>query len=139
VEMLITRKHPLGNAIPGEMTIGGVHAAYTLERVGVCILAGRYAVKLYDSPHFGRLMPWLQVPTREYILLHWGNYPQNSDGCILVGKEQDEQGEIWHTQEMFQELFIPIQAATETEGCWVTVVDPLVDNADDVQTALNAD
>jgi hypothetical protein len=125
MEMTVQRRAPIGTAIPGEMFIASQHAAFTLERVGVCILAGRYQVKLYQSPHFGRLMPWIQVPTRQYILLHWGDYPQNSDGCILVGKEQDVNGDIWHTQEMFQELFLPIQAAVETEGAWITLNDPL--------------
>ena len=70
-------------------------------------------------------MPWLQVPTREYILLHWGNYPQNSDGCILVGKQRDlSSDEIFQTRAMFDELFLPIQAAIETEGCFITIKDP---------------
>jgi len=125
MEMTVQRRAPIGTAIPGEVTIGGQHAAYTLERLGVAIPTGRYKLDLYHSPHFGRLMPiLLDVPGRADILIHWGDYPQNSDGCILVGKEQDVNGDIWHTQEMFQELFLPIQAAVETEGCWITVNDP---------------
>lgn len=139
MDIIIQRGTPIANSIPGEMFIQGQHAAFTLERPGVCILAGRYQVKLYQSPHFGRLMPWLQVPTREYILLHWGNFPQNSDGCILVGEQRDlSAGEIFQTREMFEELFLPIQAATETEGCWVTVNDPVpLSNAEEVSDAAN--
>jgi Family of unknown function (DUF5675) len=124
MEIIVNRKQPIGNAIPGEMTIQGTHAAYTLERLGVCILATRYPVKLYDSPHFGIPMPWIIVPTRDHILIHWGDYPQNSEGCLLVGREQDEHGNIWHTREMFDALFLPIQAAVEREGCWLTINDP---------------
>ena len=127
MEMIVNRRMPIGNAIPGEMFIQGEHAAFTLERLGVCILASRYPVKLYQSPHFGILMPWIIVPLRQYILIHWGDYPQNSDGCVLVGKEQDDQGNIWHTREMFEELFLPIQAAVDAEGCWLIVNDPFVE------------
>lgn len=126
MEMIIQRGMPTAKSIPGEMFIGGQHAAYTLERPGVAIPAGRYKVGLYPSPHFQRLMPILQnVPGRNDILLHWGNYPTDSEGCILVGKQRDlSTDEIFQTRAMFDELFLPIQAAVETEGAVVTIVDP---------------
>ena len=54
-----------------------------------------------------------------------GHYPQNSEGCILVGEQRNlSAGEIFHTREMFEKLFLPIQAAVETEGAFITIVDP---------------
>jgi hypothetical protein len=110
-------------SIPGEMMIQGFHAAWTLERPAVAIPSGTYKITLYSSPHFGRLMPMLNdVPGRSYILIHWGDYPVNSDGCILVG-ELCSKDAIWNTEKKFTELFLPIQAAVETEGCFITIYD----------------
>ncbi len=124
--MILNRGMEIAGSVPGEMFIAAQHAAFTLERPGVAIPTGRYKVGLYPSPHFNRLMPILQdVPGRQNILIHWGNYPQNSDGCILVGEQRDlSAGEIFHTQDMFNELFPVIQTAVETEGCWITLNDP---------------
>ena len=137
MEIILQRGTPTAKSIPGEMFIGGTHAAYTLERPGMAILAGRYKLGLYPSPHFQRLMPILEdVPSRSDILIHWGNYPTDSEGCILVGKQRDlSSDEIFHTREMFEELFLPIQAAVEMEGCWLDVRDPLSNNAEDVSNA----
>lgn len=110
----------------GELFFGGEHECFTLERVGVAIPAGTYRLDLYQSPHFNRLMPMLcDVPGRSDILIHWGNYPQNSDGCILVGEQQDLSiGEIFNTRKQFDELFPLIEAAVRTEGCQIEIVDP---------------
>jgi Family of unknown function (DUF5675) len=140
MEIILQRGTPTSKSIPGEMFIQGQHAAYTLERPGVCILAGRYKVGLYPSPHFGRLMPILEnVPSRQDILIHWGNYPTDSEGCILVGKQRDlGADEIFQTRAMFDELFLPIQAAVEAEGCFIEVLDP-PSNHTEVQEAATAE
>lgn len=51
-----------------------------------CIPSGVYKCKRFDSPHFGPNM-WLldNVPDRSLILIHYGNFTQNSNGCILLG------------------------------------------------------
>ena len=49
---------------------------------GVYKVAKRYAEKSkykYEHLHI------LDVPNRELILMHIGNYPKNSKGCILLG------------------------------------------------------
>lgn len=48
---------------------------------------GRYRILMFDSPHFGRRLPWLQnVPSHDFALLHAGNTVKDTLGCILVGK-----------------------------------------------------
>lgn len=51
------------------------------------IPAGTYKVTLEHSPRFKRKLPYLHdVPHFIGILLHNGNVPEHSHGCILVGK-----------------------------------------------------
>ncbi len=50
------------------------------------IASGTYDVALCWSPRFKRRMPYLVgVPGRSAIMIHPGNYPRDSVGCILVG------------------------------------------------------
>ena len=124
MELLLRRSLPIApNALPGELFLDGVHAAWTLERISVAIPTGRYQITLYPSPHFGRVMPLLNgVPNLSMIEIHWGNAPEASDGCLLVGELQDPAtGDILNTRKKFDELFPAIEGAIENEGCWITI------------------
>lgn len=56
------------------------------ERRVSCIPSGRYSVIPRDSVKFGYHFQILDVPKREYILFHFGNYVTDVEGCILVGE-----------------------------------------------------
>ena len=50
------------------------------------IPAGEYEVHLAESPHFKRVLPHIYgVPGFEGVLMHGGNRPKDTLGCILVG------------------------------------------------------
>lgn len=62
-----------------------------------CIPAGQYQIRLRTqgskSPAYAKKYPdmhkgmlWLQdVPNFEYVYIHIGNFPKDTEGCILVG------------------------------------------------------
>lgn len=78
----------------------------SLERMAVEIPAGTYSLAWHESPHLnGAIVPMLlNVPNRSYILLHWGNTQECSDGCILIGTARDGDA-IDATQKACKELF----------------------------------
>lgn len=51
-----------------------------------CIPKGFYEVIPYDSVQYPDTFEVLNVPNRSNILIHWGNYYHNTEGCILVGE-----------------------------------------------------
>lgn len=52
-----------------------------------CIPEGTYQVVRRSSPKFKDHYHLLQVPGREFILIHPGNYTSQIMGCILPGRE----------------------------------------------------
>lgn len=55
-----------------------------------CIPSGRYSVIPRTSAKFGKHFQILEVPQRNYILFHFGNYVTQIAGCILVGATLQE-------------------------------------------------
>lgn len=54
---------------------------------GCCIAPGIYSIDLHYSPKFGKYMLTLcGVRGRSGILIHSGNTPDDTAGCILVGE-----------------------------------------------------
>lgn len=69
-----------------------VYACMTLELPYVanvveisCIPSGRYQAIKRNSPKFGDHFQILDVKKRNFILIHFGNFIEQSKGCILVG------------------------------------------------------
>lgn len=53
-----------------------------------CILKGKYNFEVYESSKFKTpCLSLFNVPGREFISIHYGNWPIETNGCILVGSE----------------------------------------------------
>lgn len=50
-----------------------------------CILSGYYTVEPRQSPKYGNHLIVNGTTPRELILLHVGNKPADTEGCILIG------------------------------------------------------
>lgn len=97
-DMTLNRMMFTDKSTIGELWIDGKFFCYTLEDTcrnhkiegKSAIPAGRYQIIIDHSTKFNREMPHLlDVPNFEGVRIHWGNKPEDTDGCILVGKGKD--------------------------------------------------
>lgn len=72
---------------------------------GCCIAPGIYSIDFHYSPKFGKYMLTLcGVRGRSGILIHSGNTPKDTSGCILVGK-REECGRLCYSGSNLDKLF----------------------------------
>ena len=87
--------------------------------------AGRYRIIITPSPRFKRLLPRLvDVPGFDGILIHPGNFPGDTEGCIMPGMRADDRA-VWQSQIAFdlwyKELESLLLAGDEP---WIEIVNP---------------
>jgi len=76
----------------GKLSVRGIEEMATLELPWLnnspqvsCIPAGTYVLEKRNSPKYGDHFWVKNVPGRDMILIHSGNTPKDTHGCILVG------------------------------------------------------
>ena len=120
----------------GELTIDGNHfKCFTLEdkvRKGdifkvkvqnqTAIPAGRYEVVLNMSNRFKRYMPLLlNVPNFAGIRIHNGNTKEHTEGCILVGYENGNDGFLGNSRAAFTDLMKVLSKVEKKEKIFITI------------------
>lgn len=123
MELLLERKWLKDKYTVGRLSINGVFFSNTLEdkvrdlnKNGVfdngeykvygetAIPYGEYEVIVNYSPKFKRELPrLLNVPNFEGVLIHRGNKPEDSAGCVLVG-ENTKKGMVLNSTKYEVEL-----------------------------------
>lgn len=101
MKLQLERKYLKPEYTIGQLKVDGTFFCDTLEdRVRdlsrekkvpgqTAIPAGKYEVIVNISPRFKRKLPrLLNVPGFEGILIHRGNTPEDTAGCILVGENK---------------------------------------------------
>lgn len=112
----------------GELRLDGVIKCFVLEDVyrpspeakvpgKTCIPCGKYEVVITHSPRFSALagipvdMPLLlNVPGFTGVRIHWGNRPEDTDGCLLVGLDRGPD-QVLRSRIAYEQVFALIQAA----------------------------
>ena len=108
VNLLIIRDTFTEKSTIGRLFINGESFCDTLENPWIdnqrnisCIPEGNYKVRLRlarESATRDYLHLLVQdVPNRDFILVHIGNYPSQTQGCILVG-QGSEQDVVYNSQ-----------------------------------------
>ena len=114
----------------GNLWIDGEPECFTLEDEGRAkkvfgetrIPAGLYPIKFREiitekTERYRDKYPWFKwhiqlqdVPNFEYVYIHVGNDDDDTDGCILVGKQQ-ERGKIMNSAVAFKDLYSKVSSA----------------------------
>lgn len=123
--LTILRYSTLPDRTVGLVMYGSEHLGYALEDPyrptkvpGVTrIPSGRYRLSLrqtgamhqkyrqrFPDSHHGML--WLRhVPGFEYVYIHIGNTPEDTEGCILVGAGVDAHGSLIHSEQAYRVIY----------------------------------
>lgn len=116
--------------LTSDMTDGQIKE---IKQKGItAIPTGRYKVVMnVQSPKFskykqyefckGYLPRLVDVPGYKGVLIHIGNYPKDTDGCILVGKNTVK-GAVMNSTATFKKLYDILKNADEAgEDIYITI------------------
>lgn len=88
---------------------------------GCCIAPGVYSIDFHYSPKFGKYMLTLcGVRGRSGILIHSGNTPKDTAGCILVGKRENV-GVLSNSRDTLNKVFDLCLDAIGKEPITITI------------------
>ncbi len=105
MELTVVRKIKTPNSTIGDLYINGVKKYVTLEdfdrgltsdmtleeikaikvKTQTAIPTGRYKLSIYKEGKHGECLLVNEVPGFSMIEIHVGNYPKDTEGCLLVG------------------------------------------------------
>ncbi len=132
MEITVNRGPGDAKSVQGELTIANPpFHCFTLEPPfrtdggkPRAIPAATYNVSIRLSPRFQRDMPHVEnVPGFSEIMIHWGNFPKDTEGCLLVGHSA-QMDFVSESRKTFDPLFAMIKSAIDSgEGVTITYVD----------------
>ncbi len=120
--ILVTRKWFTSQSTCGELIIKGELFCYTLEPPTKtdntkprAIPAGTYDLTMRFSPRHNRILPHIEnVPDFDEIEIHPGNYPRDTEGCVLVGSSHMKDV-VLESDKAFNRLLLMLGEIQETK------------------------
>ena len=143
MKLLLVRNVLTPGATRGVLFIPKLAQVFTLEdpkretkvKGITCIPAGIYKLALRTQggmtkryagrfPKTHRGMIWLQdVPNFKYVYIHIGNYPEDTEGCVLVGNLPGKDA-VHQSRIAYETIYPTIADAIESEeGCTIEIVE----------------
>jgi hypothetical protein len=105
MDLNLIRKKRTPQSTIGDVFIEGIHECFTLEPPNP-IPVGTYLMGFYMSPKHDYLVPLLTaVPGHTYVEIHVGNFPKDTQDCILVGQNRSPD-EIGNSNQAFIHLML---------------------------------
>ena len=90
-------------------------------KVSMSIVSPKYSIRKSYNWCGGRLPRLLDVPFFEGILIHSGNTPDHTAGCILVG-ENKIKGQVINSMNTLKNLWVKLNVADEVgEEIWIDI------------------
>ena len=90
-------------------------------KVSMSIVSPKYSIRKSYNWCGGRLPRLLDVPFFEGILIHSGNTPDHTAGCILVG-ENKVKGQVINSMNTLKNLWVKLNVADEVgEEIWIDI------------------
>ncbi len=107
------------------------------------IPAGTYELKLRNqggmTVRYGRKFPsmhkgmiWLRdVPNFKWVYIHIGNFPEDTEGCILVGMRARKHS-VLLSAKAYKRMYSKIAKMIESKGCQITIKGVAYEGENDV-------
>jgi hypothetical protein len=86
-EVSLLRVAVTEDGIFGVLMDEGIPFCVTVENNDYVFPDGRYICKRVNSPTYGNTFEITGVSGRSHILFHWGNWEDNSLGCVIVAEK----------------------------------------------------
>lgn len=145
MELKLIRKFFSGKSTIGYLMVDGRLECFTLEDMvrevkGIPVSSwkvpgktaipyGKYEVIIDFSQRFQKAMPHiLSVEGFEGVRIHAGNFPEDTEGCILVGRKHSGDS-ISESTIAYRELFQKIKdALCKNDKVYLEITNPVADN-----------
>lgn len=90
-------------------------------KISMSVVSSKYSIRKSYNWCGGRLPRLLDVPFFEGILIHSGNTPDHTAGCILVG-ENKIKGQVINSMNTLKNLWVKLNVADEVgEEIWIDI------------------